>query len=476
MAARWINPEDPPLLGGFEALAHTIEEIRTNTALEGAGFLLLDAGDIFQGTPEGNLTKGRIVVDWMNRLSYDAVALGNHELDYGQKVIGDLARRAHFPFLAANVTDRRLGRRPPWVRPWIIRHTGGLAVGIVGLTTSDMANLVTPEPLRGLSFGQEHRAAESAMAAALAAGADCIVLLTHCGEETDRRLAARLGGGAVVGIVGGHSHTRLEGLVLEDGTPIVQAGSRGLAVGVLELTIDPSRPRKLVGSRSRLMDVTAPPVPDPWARRIVQRYSPDIDRTMNRRVGELAVDLDRVRGLVSSSLGCFLADVMREVTGTDIGLHNKGGIRADLVTGPIRLRELYQVSPFDNTIYTLTLRGEQIREVLETMAARPVGRLELSGMTVVFDISQPAGSRVVEAHVAGKPLQSDKRYRVATNSFLAGGGDGHAALAAGEDRRDTGRLLRDVTVEWFEKHSPVKYVLKPRVEIRGNDSAPGGSE
>ena len=151
MAARWIDPDDPPLLGGFEALAYTIEEIRTNTALEGAGFLLLDAGDIFQGTPEGNLTEGRIVVDWMNRLSYDAVALGNHELDYGQQVIGDLARRAHFPFLAANVIDRRLGQRPAWVRPWIIRHTGGLAVGIVGLTTSDMTNLVTPEPLKRAS-------------------------------------------------------------------------------------------------------------------------------------------------------------------------------------------------------------------------------------------------------------------------------------------------------------------------------------
>jgi 5'-nucleotidase len=154
---------------------------------------------------------------------------------------------------------------------------------------------------------------------------------------------------------------------------------------------------------------------------------------------------------------------MRAATGAEVALTNKGGLRADLPAGPIRLRELYQVSPFGNTCVTMRLTGRALREELEYALGRPELGLEVSGLEVRYDEERAPGDRLIAARVAGEPIATERRYIVVTNAFLAAGGDGHAALAAGEEKVDTGIEVLKIHAEDVRRRGRVALALGPRV-------------
>lgn len=458
-------------VAGLVALGRTIRQERDRAQAAGEEVLLLDAGDLFKGTMEGDLTNGEVVVAWMNHMRYDALTIGNHEFDHGVAIARRLALMATFPVLGANVVDDKTGRIPTWfesrskdglrgqavVRTYL-RPGRAVRVAVVGVTSSDMKQLTLKGVTDGLSFPDEAEAIERVLGNL--PPTDLTVLLTHCGLDTDIRLARRFQDRVHV-IVGGHSHHKLaQGKRVED-VLIAQAGSRAYGLGRVRVTIAPPLRE---GQPSRI-DATATVIPaGDDLQGVLDPYVRAVQEQAGQAVGNLIGPLKRVKKTPrSSALGNLQTDLMRKATKADLAFQNKTGIRADLASGKVAARDLYAVSPFGNTVVSMKLSGAEVLELIEGMLGS--GRLlEVSGGVVKFDSSR-SGGRVVKVTVGGKPLQPKTVYTVATNNFLSKGGDGHAVFERGRERNDSQILLRDLLRRFLETNNPYKPVEPPEQRL-----------
>ena len=457
------------MLGGIAHLAGKADELR-----EEKPSLLFSAGDMIQGNNWANLSQGESVIELMNEMGFDAMVLGNHEFDFGQDVLRKRISEAKFPVLGANVEG--LGN----LKPYIIKNLKGVKVGIIGVVTEDVPISTHPRNVAGLKFMSPIDTGEKYIAE-LKNKADLIIILSHIGYPVDRILAERVKGIDV--IVGGHSHTKIEKPVKVGNTIIVQAWEHAKVLGVLDLTVEDG---KIIGFEGRLEEIK-PKIgkEDNAAFTIVEKYKQKVNAVLNERVGEAEVDLDgeNVRRR-ETNLGDLIADIMRHASGADVTIINGGGIRTSIKKGEIRVKDIYSVSPFDNYIVAIKLTGKQIREALEhgvSAVEEEEGRFpQVSGLSFKYSPSNKRGSRVQEVLIAGKPIDPDQEYIVATNDFLAAGGDGYKAfgeaiktskdfsiiggMMKGEKLAysDSGRWLRDVVVDYLKEMRRIA----PKVESR----------
>ncbi len=435
--ALWLGRDPAPDAGGLSALASIIRRERAAAAAAGKPFLLLDAGDIWAGTPEGTLTEGRVMASWMNLVGYDALAIGNHEFDAGADRVEPLARLCRFPWLAANLVRQATGKVPEFARPSIDRVAGGLKVTIVGLTHPGTREMSSPKATRGFEFADAVGAAAAEAKAARERGAEVVLLLSHCGLDIDKRLAGAVPG--VDAVIGGHSHVGVDPAWTHPKTKVLVAAtfSKGSTVGRATLSYD-RKTRRVARKEGRLIQVLTAEWPrDPATDALVARDVGRIEREMAAVLGSVeGGDLRRAPGHASSALGNWIADIMRERAGADVAIHNKTGIRADLPGGSVRLREVYQVSPYGNTLASVLLSGRELRAVLENALAEPRHAVEVSGAEVRYDLERPPGDRVIRLRVGGAPVDPERLYRVATNSVLAKGGEGFVQFARAAERRD----------------------------------------
>jgi 2',3'-cyclic-nucleotide 2'-phosphodiesterase (5'-nucleotidase family) len=453
--------------GGLAALFGAVTRIRKEAAAGGAHVFLIDAGDFYQGTPEGNLSKGRLVLDLLGRMRYDVAAVGNHEFDNGWKNLKALAERAGYPLLSANIVEAATGKPPAFLKAFVLRQAGPVKVGFVGLTTAQVPLYTFPEHTRGLAFQNPLETAAKAVARARKAGADLIVAVTHLGLREDIDLAKALPGIDV--IVGGHSHTVLKkGVRSEDAaTLIVQAGSKAQFLGRVDLGVDAER-RTLLSAKASLLPLVLKPedAGSEFAAEIA-KHCKDIDREMDVVIGSAAEDIRRGGSRYagrSSPLGNLITDIMRRAAGCDLALHNRTGMRDNYRKGDITLRDVYRVSPFGNTVVAMKLSGRQIQSLLKyalTYGSRYL--LEISGGVVEYSRTGEREVRIQSFQIKGQPVAPDRLYKVATNNFLAAGGDGHRIFTQGSETLDTGLLLRDIVAEHVRRHSPLKADAQPRV-------------
>ncbi len=451
-----VNKKRP--VGGAAWLAKMVEKEREKNP---GGTLLLSAGDMFQGTAVSREFNGKPVLDVMNAMKFDAMAVGNHEFDWGKNVLADLSRAARFPFLSANIRDGD-GKRPPWLKPYVILERKRLKIAVIGMTTELTRYIVKPENVKGLSFLEAGDALPPAIKEAKSQGAKTIVVLSHAGLDADKQIAQEIPGIDV--IVGGHSHTAITTPVVAGRTIIVQAGCCGHFLGVLRLKIDPESGRVVEFMKTRVLKkvYSGPNDPfDPNIAGIVKRYHDRIKDRFSVVVGETAVDLVRNYG-GESNIGNLIGDAMREAEKADIAFHNSGGIRGNVPAGKITLEQLYAVLPFDDVLVSMDLTGKQILLILEQNAAVERGILQVSGLKVKYDMTRPVGERVVDVEVGGRPLRPGKSYRVVTTDFVAAGGKKFAAFGEGKNVR-YGDDMRDALVAYLKRHSPVRPEIEGRI-------------
>ena len=416
--------------GGAAYVAAAIDRARNECAPR-CETLLLDAGDMFQGTPASNLAYGRPVVEYYNRMGYAAAALGNHEFDWGTDSLRARMRQAKFGIFGANVryTD---GRDVKWIRNDTIVKRGATRIGIIGVSTVSTPTSTRAGNVVGLRFDDPAPIVDSIGTALRKRGANFVVVIAHAGASCGRDGATDCGGEIidfarklttkVDAVVSGHTHTLVNTEV--KGIPIVQARSSGRAIDVLDLPIGSSAGLPVRHQVRELASDTIQPVPaiDSIVRRAVARVAP----LVSRRVATIPTTLPRQGP--QYPLGNLIADAQRWAGKGDVAIMNNGGIRTELRAGDATYGSLFEIQPFGNTLYALTMTGSQLRGLLEAMLARNSVDDHVSGLTIKYDPTQPKGARIVSVTMSdGTPLSDTKTYSVTVNDFLATGGEGYNA-------------------------------------------------
>jgi 2',3'-cyclic-nucleotide 2'-phosphodiesterase/3'-nucleotidase len=453
-------------IGGAAFLTATIDRERAKNP---EGTLVVDAGDIYQGTALSNLTRGVATIDYMNAADFDAAAIGNHDFDWDVPVLLDRMQQAKFPLLVANMIENATGKPPKWARPYAIEERRGVRIAVIGLITPDTPNVTMPAHVEPYTFLDPAPVANEWIAKLVPKEADLAVIVTHIGASM--RDDGTLSGEAVemsraiqgeAAVVAGHSHQVVEGMV--DGVPIVEAGASGRYIGRIDLTVDRAQ-RRVVDSKVDVLTVFADSIaPDAEVVAIVERHRAAIAPQLDEVLGEAAVELETARR--ESPLGNLVTDVMRDAARASFAFTNPGGIRAPIDKGPITYSEIYRVMPFDNTIVVIELVGDDVVRLIEE-AAGDGSFLHVSGLRYSVDLSRPSGGRITAlADASGAALQPDTKYLVAINNFMAQGGDDLPTVTNRPGARETGIVIREALADRVRADTKAGRDVTARVEGR----------
>ncbi len=409
---------------GVAKLAGLIQQLRA----ENPNTLLLDAGDAIHGTNFATLVRGESMVRVMNEMGYDAMTAGNHEFDYGQERLVELAKTMKFPLISVNIVNKGGSRL---FTPYIIREVDGIKIGIFGLGTPETLYKTHPKNVEGLLFSDPVKEAK-AMVDELKGKVDVIIALGHLGTDkssTDTSLKVAQSVPGIDLFVDGHSHTVYQEGLPVGGTLIVSTGEYTKNLGVVDLFFQDN---KLVSKKARLIDQTAAAgvTPDQGVAAIVEAIKREQQTVLAEKVAHTSVRLVGEREKVragETNLGDLITDAMLDATKADVALTNGGGIRASIEAGEVTKGDVITVLPFGNLIVTKKVSGADLKAALENGASdypNPKGAFaQVAGMTYKIDPSRPKGSRVHSVTIRNEPIDPKRMYMVATNDFIAAGGD-----------------------------------------------------
>ena len=481
--------------GGVARRATKIAEIRA----EGGNILLVDAGDQFMGTLFFTQYKGEEAQRFMNKMAYDAMAVGNHEFDDGPGTSGSFIRGANFPVLSANINADNEPQLAGLIKPYVVLDVGGQQIGIIGCTVEDTAILSSPGP--NVVFNPIEASVASAVSELEAMGINKIILLSHAGFGRDKDVAAAVDGVDV--IVGGHTHTYLSSVdegaegpyptVVNSpsGDPvlIVTAEALGKYLGRLDVTFDANGLPTAWQGEPILLDASVAEDADILAE-VNSLYAP-LEALQNQLVGSASVDINGERSscrFEECNMGNMIADAIIWATaaeGTQIAFHNGGGTRASISAGDVSLGNVLEVLPFGNTIATFELKGEYVWAALENGVSRAenpenegTGRFsQVGGLRFTWNPNQPAGSRVISADVKNAdgtytPLDMNAMYKVAANNFIRTGGDDYSMFdEQAVNAYDFGPTLATAVADYITTFSPVAPAVEGRI-TKSTEAAP----
>ena len=404
----------------------------------GAYVLLVDAGDVLHGLPAATINKGADVVRIMNAVGYDLMTPGNHDFNYGTERLVELSKLMNFPVISANVISKETGKTI--FDAYAIVKKGGITFGFFGLSTPETAYKTNPKNVKTVVFKNPVEYAAKQVSELKKKNVDYIVALTHLGvdaasEYTSDKIAAKVRG--IDLIIDGHSHTLMVGgkpvdesiILTEHGdTLIVSSGEYIKNIGVVIISAD--------GEISSGFIPYSEDIPsDAGIDELVAAISMLSDVTLSEVIGTTAVKLSGEREYSrrqETNLGNLAADAIRAATDADVAFTNGGGIRASIEAGDITKKDLVTVFPFGNYVVTKRVTGKALLAAMEhgvkDYPDLSGGFPQVSGITFQIDASKPAGSRIGGAMVGGKDLDPNSFYLLATNDFLAGGGDDYTML------------------------------------------------
>jgi 5'-nucleotidase len=391
----------------------------------------------------------------MNLMGYDAVAVGNHDFDFGIEHLKKLRKEARFPFLCTNARPKD----PDVCARFVVKSVGPLRIGLIGLIgKGNYPDTFNRAAVREVDF-QDPIEAARAVAGEVRERVELLVAITH--QDTDEDLALAKAVPALDAIIGGHTKG-FDGLVPQGKTaphegrielfgvgPIfVKTHRQGQTLGRLDLLY---HDKTIMVAEARNLAVGSSVPEHPGAAKLVEDYARRLNILTDQVMGEASVDLDGESNHVrtrETTLGNLLADLARRHAGTDIALLNAGVVRSSIPAGPVTLKRVMEVLPFDSPLTSLKVTGAQLREVMENSVSRlpqASGRfLQVSGLSYAFDPTAPIGSRVKEIRISGEPLDRARPYSVVVDQFLAEGGDGYTVFLQAAAKRDLQIPLRDV--------------------------------
>ncbi|MEO6313141.1 MAG: bifunctional metallophosphatase/5'-nucleotidase [Sphingomicrobium sp.] len=483
--------------GGAAVLASELSKLRTGHPQT----ITVAAGDLIGASP---LTSAYFLdeptIYAMNLIGLDLASVGNHEFDKGA---GELLRMqsggcarfttrvpcrlepfagARFHYLAANVV------RPDGTTLFpsaAIRQFGPVRIGFIGVTLKETAILVAPGGVAGLRFTDEAATANAQVPQLRAAGADTIILLIHQGGRTPETYKLQDCGGlsgdilpildrldpTIRTVVSGHTHNAYACEIERGGVKrlLTSAGKYGYLASDIRLTFDPTT-HALLTQRGSNVPVIGDGTGDPKVAALVKRYADAAAPAAARVVGRLPGPLPKSETDGESPAADLIADAFFSATkgkdrgNADLAFINASGVRTDLIPRPdgrVTYGQIFALQPFGNNLVVKTVTGTQLKALLEQQFKSEGSQTKVASLLVPssnfrfsYDLSKPSGSRVTEMLLGSKPVRSDEQYRVATNNFLASGGDGFSVLAQGTDELDAGLDL-DALEGWIATNPAV---------------------
>ncbi len=433
--AFWLD--DYENIGGIAELSTLVNRIRETEP----NAFLFDSGDIFTGAL-AKLTEGRLAFELMATMGYDAMAIGNHEFEYGHEVFAWQKNRASFPVLGANLFYR--GTDHPYAQAHTVIERNGVRIAVIGIMGTDAVSAIIPSFIAPLDVRDPAPLVQESVDE-LRDDVDLVVLLTHQGKtapmqtdaESDPRLQRDIDAdialaGAVQGVdvlFAGHADAGTPEPVVhpQTGTIIMQTYGQATHLGYLQLELD-----GVTGSietfSGRLVPVDSDGLqPDPRIMAKLVNYRNKFPELLDV-VGRSEAWMFR-RYIEESDVGNLFADAFAEMTGSDIGMIHSGSLRKDLPGGEIRLVDLLDTYPFVDDVIVKRLNGAQLRTVFEQSFTLERGLMQISGLQTAYDLSLPDGSRLVALTRNGVPVADTDTFSVAVPGFVAEGGDLYTVFA-----------------------------------------------
>ncbi|XP_064605250.1 snake venom 5'-nucleotidase-like [Liolophura sinensis] len=493
----------------FGGVARRLTKIRelNNT---NQNMILIDAGDQYQGTLWFNVFKGHAAAHFMNRLGYQAMAIGNHEFDLGVAGVRPILTNTTFPVLSSNIDASKEPSIDGLFQKSTVLTVAGEKIGIIGYTTPDTPTISNTGKL---IFRDEVETIQPIINEMKTQGINKIIALGHSGYARDQELARQLTDVDI--IVGGHSHT-----FLYTGTPptddevigpyptiveksngekvlIVQDFFFGKFLGFLKVQFTDDGKVESWEGDPILLNASIPE--DPTILQEMQYYKEQVMNISRQTIGASSVYLEGRRTvcrLEECNLGNLIADSMvwkmsqlPAPNGTwiksSIALMNSGGIRTSIEKGAVSMEDILTVMPFQNYIDVINVTGKVLLKALEHAVAKydhnsPRGEfLQVAGLQIVYDLKKPSGKRLVNVRVLCQrcdlphyqPVNVNERYSIVLPTFTADGGDGFDFELGKGDRISPGFLDSDLFTSYVKHFSPLYKSVEGRIRFCGEDDS-----
>lgn len=481
---------------GMAARKTLVDQLRTEIESNGGSVLLLSGGDINTGVPESDLQKAEPDFKGMNKIGYDAMALGNHEFDNSLEVLSQQISWANFPMLSANIYDKASGLRK--YQPYQIFNKQGIKIAVIGLTTEDTAKIGNPEFIGGLEFRDPKEETKKLIAELKQTEKpDLIFAVTHMGHYEDGKrgvnapgdvaLARYLEAGQLDMIVGGHSQEPvcMEGPNVvkknftpideckpdqQNGTWIVQAHEWGKYVGradyefrngqlnMVSYDLIPVNLKKKVkvDDKESYVYYEQEIAQDPEMLDLLRPYQEQGQEKLNAKIAKINGKLEGDRNVVrfkQTNLGRLIATAHMQRAKADFGVMNSGGVRDSIAAGNVTYKDVLIVQPFSNMVSYVDMSGKEVLDYLNQVATKPIDSgayAQFAGISMT--VSKGKVSQVV---IGGKPLDMAKTYRFTVPNYNAAGGDGYPKISDHPSYVNTGFVDAEVLKDYLEANSPI---------------------
>ena len=472
--------------GGVARIKTMIDQRRDELKAAGKNYLVIDAGDQFQGSLFYSTYKGAAAVEFMNGIGFDVMAVGNHEFDDGPKGLADFLAKADFPVISGNIDVSSEPLLKGKISGYIIKEVAGEKIGLVSTLAEDTAE--TSSPGEKVIFMSSEDYLKQAVSELTEQGVNKIIAVTHEGLPKDMDLAAKVSG--IDLIVGGHSHTLLSNtnerafgpypmmVKNPDGkdVPIVQAYAYSKYVGDIEVTFNDNGDVVSAAGEPILLDASVKP-DEAFAARVAELGAP-IEELKAKVIGSTAAPVDGAREncrQMECEMGNLVADAILDRVkdqGISIVIQNGGGLRASIDAGEVTMGEVLTVLPFQNTLATFQLKGADVIAALEngvSQVEEVKGRFpQVAGIKYSWSRAKPVGERIVSVEVmkdgTWAAIDPEAVYGVASNNYMRSGGDGYKVFKTnGMNAYDYGPGLEEVVANYISMNADYKPALDGRI-------------
>lgn len=458
--------------------------------------LLLDSGDTIQGTPlayyhnkKNNAPPDPMMLS-MNALKYDAMAVGNHEYNFGLQVLNKARGEAKFPWLSANTYKK--GTNETAYEPYIVKEVSGVRVGIIGLTTPGIPNWENAPNYTGLEFRDPRIEAKKWVATLRERErVDLVIVAMHMGLEEDLRTGEKNPGqvpneneaiqiaSEVPGIdviLMGHTHREVPSLII-NGVLLTQANYWGRHVARVDMYLEKTDAGRwrVVAKSSRTIPTDDKVEADAEISKLAEPYDRETQAWLGHVIGESSEELSaRDARFRDTAILDLIQRVQLEAGRADVSMAASFNTEARIARGPVTVRDIAGLYIYENTLVTLEVTGQQVKDALEHSAEYflpyvpgkaapdlvnekiPGYNFDVAeGVTYDLDISKPLGQRIQNLRFQGRPLSPAQKLRLVTNNYRVNGGGGYSMFKGAPVVYRSSEEIRELIIDWVERHKQI---------------------